>query len=102
MIYCILELCQEGSQLINWIAHHKLYRLFFCHRRDNGGRGYPLKASLEWCLLEEHRIYLTRFYLNSNNGRAGPRFYANVLRRSVRLLFGESYFQNFCFIKQNK
>ena len=84
-----IELCQEGSQLLNWISHHQLYRLFFCNRRDNGGRGYPLKASIEWCLLEEQRIFLTRFYLNSNvNGGVGPRLYANMLRRSARVLFG--------------
>ena len=74
---------------MNWITHHKLYRLFFCYRRDNGGRGYPLKASLEWCLLEEQRIFLARFYLNSLNGGANPQLYSNMLRRSMQVLVGE-------------
>ena len=79
---------------MNWLSHHKLYRVFFLYRRDNGGRGYPLKASLEWCLMEEQRIFLSRFYLSSNvGGGAGPRLYSNMLRRSVQLLFGKFIFQ---------
>lgn len=83
----ILEICNEGSQLVDWISHHQLYRLLFCHRRNNGGRGHPVRASLEWALLEEQRIYLNRFYLSQ---RSSPRqdLYSKVLRRSLKTLVG--------------
>ena len=84
-----LEICNEGSQLVDWISNNRLYQLLFVHRRDNGGRGHPVRASLEWSLLEEQRIYLNRFYIAQ---KASPRhdLYSKILRRSIRSMFGES------------
>ena len=73
---------------MDWISNHKLYQLLFVHRRDNGGRGHPVKASLEWSLLEEQRIYLNRFYL-SQKSSPRPDLYSKVLRRSLRTLFSK-------------
>ena len=78
--------------MVNWVINHKLYRLLFLHRRDNGGRGHPVKASLEWAIHEEQRIYLNRFYIAQ---RSSPKrdLYSKVLRRSLHALFGKFYFE---------
>ena len=76
--------------MVDWINNNHLYKLLFLHRRDNGGRGHPVRAALEWALLEEQRIYLNRFYLAQ---KTSPRqdLYSKVLRRSIRSMFGKYF-----------
>ena len=73
---------------MDWINTNRLYKILFLRRRDNGGRGHPVRASLEWALLEEQRIYLSRFYLAQ---KSSPRrdLYSKILRRSIRSMFGK-------------
>ena len=83
-----LELCITGSHLMNWIRQNKLYRLLFCRRREDGGKGFPVRASIEWLLYEEMRVFLTRFYQRPNSPTRRLDLYSKVFRRSVQNMIG--------------
>ena len=75
----------EGSHLINWIHRHKLYKVLFCRRQNDGCRGFPIKASCEWLMYEEERIFLGRFFQTGtvNGSGSRPDLYSRVFRRSL-------------------
>ena len=62
----------------------------FVYRRDNSGRGHPVRASCEWMMYEEQRIYLERFYQTPKTGRID--LYSRVFRRSMHAMIGRSYY----------
>ena len=82
-----LELCVEGSQLMDWLRRHNLFQILFCRRRDDNCKGMPVRGSIEWLCYEEQRVFLSRFYSPQSVQRVD--FYSKVFRRSVKELIGE-------------
>ena len=70
---------------------HNLVRILFVRRTDTGSRGCPVRASFEWLLYEEVRVYLTRFLNNptsSSSQRPTRQLYSNIFRRALKTFIG--------------
>ena len=94
ILFINLGLLHQGVDLLNWMHTHRLVRLLFVRRTENGSRGCPVRASFEWLLYEEVRVYLTRFLSNSSSPtsqRPNRRLYSNIFRRALKTFTG-TYF----------
>ena len=79
---------QEACTLIDNIVTNRLYSVLFLKRRNINVRGTPVRAAIQWCLLEEtRRAVEARFNQNEFSKR-------RILRDQINQFIGTRRLHN--------
>ena len=86
-----LALFVRACTLIENIIDNRLYSILFLKRRDMNVRGTPVRAAIQWCLLEEVRCVVeARFNRNEFSKRRMLRDQLNRFIGEYRIFYSKN------------
>ena len=79
----VIGLISRGSHVFQEITENQLYSILFMKRRNTNARGTPVRAAIQWVLLEEARLAVSACLNQENYSEI------RVLRDQIKRFIGD-------------